>query len=244
MGFAASCSAASLKIPDDRLHQLPSLIRGTLDFSRQHAWWLVFAASAGLGIFEVLRRWIGFPNLWPTLHKVSDEFREEVFSDAAIDPVHEHRVTLFKRVPWSLQWPCCCRPWRGWLIPVVRSGHTTQSTSTVFPAPDDATKAEGIAGEAWKGRFMWIENLPDVSGDAPDDDIRLFAETTRVSEKWVRKHHPNRRSYGGFIVEVRGKPWGVIVLDSTSPTGLKHQKRKACEAFAKNVGRILEGAQR
>jgi len=244
LGVLVPCMAALGKVPKTTAEELGPVVDWLVDFCERHTEWSVVVAAALIGIAQVLRRCIGSPKLWPTLHKVLDEFREDIFSDIAGDPLHEHRVTLFKRVQWGCHLPCLWRPWNGWLIPVIRSGHTTQSTSTVFPAPDAADKAQGVAGEAWKGSFVWIEGLPDVAGNATDEDTRVFAETTCVPEKWVRKHRPNRRSYGGLLVEVRGKPWGVIVLDSTNPTGLKPGKRKAFQNFAKNVGRILEGAQR
>ena len=174
-------------------------------------------------------RILGPPQTWKIARSHLDRFQQHVFQDEG-GLLQEHRVTLFKWVKWKLwMWPWRGRywpwgswgtwPWSGWLVPVVRSRHTTQKSSTVFLAPDDASLAEGVAGRAWgTGEVVVVNDLPDLSKQGTDGQIRTYADSTWVTTEWVRtrvrRGRHCARSLCGFTIEVKGTPWGVIVLDS------------------------------
>jgi hypothetical protein len=91
------------------------------------------------------------------------------------EPRENNRVTIFKRVgckwrikPWKSSlcpWGRWRHPWSGWLVVTHRSGHTMQSGTAVFLAPDDATHAEGVAGQAWRSDgAVRVRDLPNLSG--------------------------------------------------------------------------------
>jgi len=185
--------------------------------------------------------------------RLFNDYREEAFNIAEDDAVHNHRVTLFKRSrliwwiwPWRSRyspWGKMRAPWSGWLVPLVRSGHTTQRSRTVFLAPDDADNVEGVVGQVWaRDRVIVVEDLPDLCGNATDQDIAAYALKTWVPDAWVRwrlrsgKQCP--RSICGIPVEVNGSRWGVIVLDSYSPDGLKH-KSHAWTPYRKMLPMLL-----
>lgn len=188
---------------------------------------------AAIGVCEIIARGIGPPWVWKVVESVVDELRNHAFTrKTQRQPIHEHRVTIFKRVRWKMKirldrstqgglrvwWP-----WSGWLVPKVRSGHTTQRSRTVFLAPDDADHAEGVVGKVWATQGMLSkDDLPPIDGFSSGEQIREYAENSWVTEKWVRQRLDKcARCVCGIPLEVRGKTWGVIVLDSREPGGIR-----------------------
>ncbi|HET6428414.1 MAG TPA: GAF domain-containing protein, partial [Phycisphaerae bacterium] len=118
-------------------------------------------------------------------------------------------MTLFKRV----------RRFREWLVIVDRSGHLTLKHRTKFRISDDPNVCEGWAGKVWvQGTVLSIDNLPEITADSPPADLERYARLTGVSKEWIgqrlSKGRRLARSYLAIPVEVNGKPWGVVVLDS------------------------------
>lgn len=107
-----------------------------------------------------------------------DEFRKRCFPDVPpTEPLDNNRVTIFKHVQWQWwiwPWRSWCCPWgwgrgpgSGWLVVAYRSGHATQSSGTVFLAPDDAEQADGIAGQTWRRKAAYrVRGLPDLGNVA------------------------------------------------------------------------------
>jgi len=118
----------------------------------------------------------------------------------------------------------------------------------VFLAPDDADAAEGVAGLAWScNKMIPVSELPDLYADQTDENIRVYATRTWLSPDLVKKRLNKRyamaRSYLGIPIEVKGKRWGVLVLDSRGsdgilkPEGLRYDTYKV---MAKFLERLLE----
>lgn len=148
------------------------------------AWWLILAMGIAAAVSKTACWWLGPPWVWRSIQKILDKFREKAFDIQDLDPVHAHRVTLYRYTwlwwvwPWrSRFWPWGQAgrlrfPWSGWLIPVVRSGHTHQRTVAVFLAPDDAQHAEGVAGRAWATEYVFpVRGLPRLTAASPDDSF-------------------------------------------------------------------------
>lgn len=210
---------------------LKSILEVLQPFSRAS----VVACGAGVVAFKWLAHLIGPPWIWKAIQGIFDEFRERAFRLSG-EPVHYNRVTLFEYVRcWRLWgfWACPWRwrlgrfPWSGWLIPVARSGHTTKSCGVSFLAPDDADRAEGIAGQVWATNTQILVNeLPALDETSTEASIAEYARSTFVSTDWVRSRlsRPHPRSLCGVPVEVEGRIWGVLVLDSRAENGIKAQK--------------------
>lgn len=198
----------------------------------------VIGFSAGVVAFKWLASMIGPPWIWKAIRGIIDEFRERAFASAG-DPVHHHRVTLFEHTqiwrfwrlwdvwitPWT--WRRGRTPWSGWLLPVCRSGHTTQHCSTRFLAPDNADYAEGVAGQVWaRNSQIVVNDLPLVDENTPDDVIADYASKTFVSSDWVknRRTRPLPRCLCGVPIEVDGRIWGVLVLDSRGQNTIRSRK--------------------
>jgi len=192
--------------------------------------------SGGLGL---LKKLLGPPWLWNTVHSYLDSFREEAFNVGLDDAQHHHRVTLFRYKPWY--WHFRRWPWSGWLVPVERSGHTTQASISVYRAPDDADKAEGVAGMTWaRRRIVNVSNLPDLSEDPSRDDMQRYAKATGMNLEVVKKKRPKARSFCGIPVEIKGEVWGVLVLDSRSADGINTNSQILYRPLGKFLAKILE----
>lgn len=203
-------------------------------------WVLVpfFIALAALIGFAT--RWIGDPKKWNVVHDVLDQLRDEIFSEAADDVAHEHRVTLFKKKNFLL----CKRGWwwSGWLVPVERSGHTSQKTDVYFKAPDNAALAEGVAGQTWarKGKPVYVRDLPNLGGTPTDAELAEYAKKSFMALDEVRNRRPLARSLYGFAVEANGQRWGVIVVDSRLPRLKERELSKRYRMVARFLGKTLE----
>lgn len=185
-------------------------------FVDTNGYWLLPAILLVIPGLEWVRRKLESVNTWRIVEAILEDFRNKVFDDKDDDPLHHHRVTLFKKVTCSFRfrrWP-----FSGWLIPVARSCHTTRRNASRFLAPDDADRAEGVAGNAWTRKKMFVvENLPDLSQESPEFQFNDYAEKSRISVSSVKKGLPRARSLCGFPIRVAGAQWGVIVIDSRDP---------------------------
>ena len=141
---------------------------------------------------------------------------------------------------YSLRWP-----FRSRLIPVERSGHISQKSTATFAAPDDADKAEGVAGRAWRTfRVLIVANLPDLNAAYTEAGIREYAKKTWIDAKWVRARIAQRktlaRSYVGIPIRVDGKPWGVIIIDSLHPNSIETLGTPFYDLMGKTLTKLLE----
>jgi hypothetical protein len=209
-----------------------------LGWIQDNSWWLIVTLG-GLALLARLRSgMIGAPWVWKTVQRVLEALRKDAFEISEGDPVHAHRVTLFKRARWRWRvgpsrcdywpWGAWRAPWSGWLVPVVRSGHTTQRSEAVFLAPDDADSGERIAGQVWaQDKTVSLDDLPDLSNNPGEQAILEYAQRAWLPERWVRARLKNRKPFAralcGIPVEVNGKRWGVLILDSRNPTGIRRR---------------------
>lgn len=153
-------------------------------------------------------------------------------------------------------------PGSGWLKPVVRSPfHVNQVSKAIFMVPDLADNAEGIAGKAWvDSRIVVADNLPDINkqrrttgsrrGDtanrALDTRVEKYAEKTFLPKKRIQNAYSNKSknaplSIGAIPVETGdGKPWGLVVLDSESPSGVKEMEISNYSLAIAMLGRTVE----
>lgn len=167
---------------------------------------------------------------WDTIQALLDSAQKQLFEDRVNDELHHHRVTLFKYSKWQFRyrrWPKC----GGWLLPKARSGITTKKTTAHFFVPDDADKAEGIAGGAWcSGGLLEQFDLPDITSDPSEQDLREYAKRTRVPYEWLssrRSKPPRYRAIIAIAVQAAGRRWGVLVIDSRNPSRFEPIKVKS-----------------
>lgn len=197
-----------------------------------------------------LRTYLLPPTTWKKVNALLNELQKMIFKEERDrgEPLHNHRVTLFRQ---GQCWRWGLWPWGGWLVPVERSGHMTRKTKTVFRAPDDPNRLEGVAGLTWSTRaIVAIGDLPDLNASASalqEADIEKYASKTLVTPEWVKKRIAEKkalgRSFCGIPVEVGGGTlWGVIVVDSQAPEPKAGpQYDDAYRLIASVLGKLLEG---
>jgi hypothetical protein len=212
-GFTIVVVGAALRAPADIPPALKFAESG-IDFVRGQAWWLLISAVAGSWAARAIVSKLPDRRSWDVTKAILDQFRASVFQEEDGDPIHYHKVTLFKHVGWIWAIP----PRGGWLVSIIRSGHTDLRKHIRFRAPDRADEAEGIAGAAWAAQTeVYVDNLPDILWQyATPKDVETYATRTHMTKQRAQRDRPAARSLCGFHVEMRGKPWGVIVLSSRS----------------------------
>jgi hypothetical protein len=196
-----------------------------------HGWWLVILATAVIGITSAITKSIGSPDTLETLHELLDSLHAAVFKGPEYSIPDEHKVTIFKAVKTCPQdhWLRRMFGFLGtrarWLKPVVRSGHTSQDTTTCFRLYDDADKCEGVAGQAWaRNRVITVYDLPSVSQTPYNYQVAAYASRSYVSEDRVRAKKPKSRSVLGMPILVKGELWGVLVFDSRNPAKIRYEE--------------------
>jgi len=224
---------------------------------------LVFATIAIFaGTLQFLTRDLKF---WKAIDDFLNVVRTHLFKDAYVRPGSSepddcHRVTLFVYKKWKwwiwpwrglIPWGCWRGPGSGWLVPVARTGHATQRLRAVFLAPDDAVNAEGIAGVCWRiGAIVYQPDLPDMSGVGKNDPIvKTYCEKSFTPEPLVkrrlRKNESLPRALAALVIKEKSKPWGVVVLDSQKPDGIKSdtEHQMAYELVRKLTTALLENSE-
>ncbi len=219
-GVVAALVGASLKADPVSWASKWAFAGGVVSSLQNSAWLTLPGLTLFLGVAQLARSMIGPPWVWDAVHQVLDLFRGRVFRGEAHDPLHYHRVTLFKHVGW--RWCLERWPWSGWLVPVERSAHTTRTTKVVFRAPDQADRSECVAGQTWsRNKMVVATGLPNLQIAPTDADFLDYSTRTWVAVPWLRREPPSARSFAGVPVEVKGKLWGVIVLDSRGENAIK-----------------------
>lgn len=177
---------------------------------------------------------------------------------AGDDPVlrDRDRVTIFKHTGST----CFVRHWSStsllapwgknpifsrYLVPILRSGHTSQNSKAAFFAPDVADKAEGIAGRAWAtNRPIVLCDLPDITENSKVRDKKSYAASTysdvRMLEKYISEGRKLPRSIAAIPIESCGRVWGVVVLDSANPNGVSPNSVSHYSLTVALIGELLE----
>jgi hypothetical protein len=190
-------------------------------------------------IADAARRWIEKQTLWPLVKSTLEDFKSRIYP--AADPQFRHRITLFRYSPWVWRWRAFRQFGFGWVYIVERTGHTTQNSRTIFRAPNDPDGAEGMAGTTWAcNQLQAIETLPDLAASGWENLAATYAADTCCPLDEIRRRRPKSRSFCGIPVEVKGKVWGVLVIDSRDPTLPKKLISTHYQTAAKHLGRLLE----
>ncbi len=240
--FVMAILGAILAVDLDKESAPAGYLADAIGFIQSWGWIALLTLGPLSGLTQLVSIWVGRPRVWRTIEGVLDVLKESAFiDDCNDDPSHYHRVTLFQHMkrkfwilPWrgSTPWGGSRTPFSGWLVPVARSGHTTQRSATVFLAPDDADNAEGVAGQTWNNAVIVSHNsLPELTKTSSDADVIEYARKTGTSLESNRKRLGSGASTPaamvGIPVFVDGRPWGVIILDSRKPNGIKSAEDNA-----------------
>ena len=220
---------------------------------------MLYIIIVALFFYSLLAKRAGDPWIREKIQYLIDGVRDRLYEDFGTDRLDEHRVTLFKRTgfAWKIcrpgsrkHWPYGAGyfPWSGWLMPVLRSGHTAQTSSSAFLAPTSGElshKVNGVVERAWASKnTIVVDNLNEIRQDSALRTKENYARKTFCDIDWVercldQKRQPPR-SIGAIPIEVHGKIWGALVLDSKAPHGVTNEKIANFKLTAGMIGQLLE----
>jgi hypothetical protein len=235
---AASKTDASLVWP-----WLISIVQA-VQFSAFYAIPVLVLSTAAI---QWLKNRIGNPKAWTGIHKMLDEIRDLALPDETED--HAHRVTLFRHQPCACHWHVLFsgKWFRGWLVPVERSGQKTQRPNSVFFAPADAPdQSEGFAGLVFrKNGCFSVTELPLMGNGSSvqerDDYCKKTCSDRTKLERDIKRGKALARSFWGVPIEVNGNFWGVIVLDSRCERIPSMERlEKKIEPYQAAISRLIE----
>lgn len=229
-----------------------------IDLVQQNAL-TVFLVLGGLWLIVslLLKFILKDPWIVEQLQEALDSLQEEIFKNKQNSPKHAHRVTLFRHHLFSWQkrfsytkrkwckWPRggVAQPFSGWLLPVMRSWHTDKNSQACFLAPDDARRAEGIAGQCWATRkAVHIDKLPPPDLKS-EQSLLEYSRLTHCDIEWLRRRLEQNRQVALSMcvipIEVEGRLWGVIVIDSIDPRGVKSIEAKNHRTVVGLISKLL-----
>ena len=93
---------------------------------------------------------------------------------------------------------------------------------------------------------MYRANLPKVDKFSDEKLIEQYADASHISVKYVKRKINERgdkplfRCLCGMVLMVRGKRWGVVVLDSTEPDGIIDPNKTENMAHFSHLQKMLE----
>lgn len=193
---------------------------------------------------------------WSALKAQLNTLQRYVCTNSGNEIHDNNRVTLFRYKKICVQavrvksfasmWKDGCWPWTGWLVPVLRSGHTSQNTNALFWVPDDGRKSEGIAGQCWsQNNTVYIDKLPNVNSNTSLSNRDKYARKSNMPIDMVKRYIDNSRPLARSIMAIplldsSSELWGVVVVDSVSGDGI--DTKQAMEAFkfiADTIGELV-----
>ena len=245
LGLLAAAAGASTKTNLANYFGLPPWATPYVTWIASNAWWLVVVFTALALCSKWLASHLEKAWVWEAVQTLLDQVCTSAFGTLAGQPFHHHRATLFqykRRLYWLWPfrksrfrwwpWGHKCWPSSGWLVPVLRSNHTSKKTSTLFLAPDNADRAEGIVGRIWaQGKAL------EVKVDVPAKSVtqawnaalkRKYEKTTYLPNDWLDERSTDcstlALAFWGIPIELKGRRWGVLLLDSRKKDGINLSK--------------------
>lgn len=261
VGSTMSLMVGSIvQLERNALSNWPTLIRELFIVVKDWAPFLILSAIILMVLPAIVKRYTTPVIILRSIEKKLDVFRDWVCVDSEDDYNDNHRVTVFQykksywgilfnrrnwtyeRFPWSLE----RTPRSGWLVPVVRSGHSSKRAKTVFWAPDDGPNCEGFAGKAWgKDCMVTRDSLPCIKSTSSDQQKNKYCRDTETPNHLIKKYIESdkspARSFAAFPIKVMGENWGVVVIDSQSANGIDfNQIQKAMTTLTPVLSILLE----
>lgn len=213
-----------------------------------HGWWLILAATAGVTISLQFQRMIGSPEVWDVLHALLSSTQGLVFAGPGYEVADYHRVTLFRTrcyrnkadVIGLFRQLFQCKP--RYLVPIVRSGHTSQKTKAYFSIGDGEHDCMGVAGQCWfRDQIVSCWNLPDLHSDPSEANIAAYARDSFAHADLIRCRLPAARAILAAPIQIRQEHWGVLVFDSRNPAQINQTNvDKLCGMLTGHLGKMIE----
>lgn len=215
-------AGASLKADQDWLKSNIPVLVAPAEFVVNTAFLTLPLCTIASALTGVRKKNKAIDGIERTVKSLLNDFRGSAFPED--DPEVDHQITLFRHQKWGWRRFNIFKgqmPWHGWLVPFARSGEFGQISKTRFYAPmHNPDKIEGFAGKIFRNKNCeYILGLPDLnSSNTGKKNKAKYARATNVSLSWVEKRIESKqrfaRSFWGVHIEVDGKIWGVLLIDS------------------------------
>lgn len=214
---------------------------------------LLFAIGYLLKVFTPSGAWIIIKTLIDDCHEIA-------YPDHQDGAMHEHRITLYQyqslllwpygkrdwtNKPWYNPWGRKLRPWTGWLVPKVRSGHTTQSLRSVFIANKNRAISEGVCGQAWLNKVaVKPTTIRSINQSSAARRIDQYCKDCWGDPDMVKKRLKDGfkppLAIAAIPIKVHGEIWGILCLDSVSPDAISESYNNDLSMIVRSFERLLE----
>ncbi len=165
-----------------------------------------------------------------------------------------HLILYWSKCKFYLAWPRRGR----YLMIYLRCGLHFEKSSTMFRVElNEKKNCDGVTGYIRYGRWSAkIENLPDINNIeltklkkvedlAEEEDrelvIRYMQRGFIKNFVDLQKIHRRAMHFYGTIIERKGQPWGVLLVDSTSERSpFTGTVKKRVDSFALTIGNTID----
>ena len=245
LGFLAAVFFAVSQLKLDDFQTWNPVVIEVIKWVKHYAPLCSITLVPAIALSTFAKRQVGEPWIWQAIQVILDNFQTYVFKGKNNNPQHEHRVTLFARYPWWHPYCWACMPWYDRLIPVARSGHATKNTTICFHVPDRGSKQSGVAGLAWYSNEVVLKTmLPELTAKTEIEVLNDYADRTYVTvaflQRRLREGRCMPRSLCAIPIRVKGRPWGVIIIDSTEDKGVPSDASAEYVLIGRAIEKLLE----
>jgi len=174
--------------------------------------------------------------------------------------IRNYYYLFYHLILFGSKWKIYLRwPKRGRYIKVyLRCGINFHKSSTMFRVEEnEKSNCTGVAGYIrYKHMAAQVEELPDIT----DVDVIKFRQIESIVDEDIRnrvkeymrkgfirnfddlkKIHRRARHFYGTIIERKGRPWGVLLVDSTSERSpFTPAAKKRVDSFALTIGDVID----
>ena len=102
-------------------------------------------------------------------------------------------------------------------------------------------------GKAWASKTtIIVDSLKEIRQNSAIKTKKTYANKTfcdvSIVDRYLAQNRTPPRSVGAIPIEVHGKIWGALVLDSQEPDGVTEEKTNQFKLTTELIGQLLEKA--
>ena len=205
----------------------PDYNKKIINFFINYGWLPVLAWL----ILKPLISWLESKVCPPFKEKIIKSLVNKLFTDTKPEDAHDgnYRVTLYKYRKFSFRVLLNRKfPWGEWLCPYERSGFQRLTSKNRWKVSlNKPSLNKGVAGACFAQEDpIYLSQLPGTSefrGQGGRGHKKLYAQKTNIDYEIVKNRVQTEpdyqwpRSFWGIRIISKGKPWGVLLIDSTLP---------------------------
>ena len=225
----------------------PEVVKIIFQLLKDYALYIFFGSLAFSFLGWAFTKGSGSRSSFEHIQYVLDQLQKEIFPRSDGRHLHQNRVTLFRWKGFCLRFrhqDKWCTPWDGWLVPYLRSGHNSKSSKSCFRVKKSDGAFEGVAGLclSTSSNIVLSKLQPPTLGN--EESIKNYCALTYSNYEYIRSRLASEQqlalSYLAIFIEVKGEPWGCIVVDSIEPTAISDDHKEKYKVLVGLLSKILE----